>query len=86
MKLIFAVKDQAAEAFGLPFFVNTRGEAMRSFTDEANSNEPNSAIGRHPEDYELWHIGEYDEVKGIVTMIQNPERLARARDLVQPEK
>lgn len=85
MKQIFAVKDLAVQAFGMPFFVRSKGEAMRSFIDEVNNKgQQNSAIAAHPDDYELYSIGEYEEDAGTITA-KIPELIARAKELVTKE-
>lgn len=84
MKHIYAVKDLAVQGFGMPFFVRAKGEALRSFQDEVNGRgQPNSAIQAHPEDYELYSIGHYEEEIGTITAT-HPELIARAKDLVTP--
>ncbi|WMC01487.1 nonstructural protein [Microvirus D_HF4_320] len=81
MKPIYAVKDLAVQAFGTPFFVRAKGEALRSFQDEANADRTTSAIAKHPEDYELYFLGNFDENTGTLHS-ENPELVARAKDLI----
>lgn len=83
MKLYFAVKDLAVQAFGIPFLVRSQGEALRSFQDEVNKVGTDSAIAAHPDDYELYKIATYDEVEGTIAG-QQPELIARAKDLLTP--
>lgn len=80
MLKIYAVKDLAVQCFGNPFVVRAQGEALRSFQDEVNNDNGNSAIAKHPEDYELFCIGEYDEQNGIIHPI-TPDLTVRAKDL-----
>jgi len=84
MKHYYAVKDLAVQAFGSPFLVRARGEALRSFQDEANRTDGQSAVAQHPEDYELYYIGTYDEEHGTLAG-QPPELIARAKDLLTPK-
>lgn len=77
---IYAIKDQAIEAFGQPFFVQAQGMAVRMFMDETHNRE--SQISKHPEDFELWYLGEYEPTTGQVTNNQ-PERINRATDFTQ---
>lgn len=51
-----------------PFAARTRGEAMRGFGDAVMNKE--SEFGKHPEDYALYKIGDYDTVTGVVTGCQ----------------
>lgn len=63
MKLLaFAVFDSKAEAFLRPFFAETKGLAIRSFS--AAVNDSSSDIAKWPGDYTLFLIGGYDQVTG----------------------
>lgn len=61
---MFAVYDSKAEAYFQPFFMATNGQALRAFKDLAN--DPKSNICRHPGDYTLFVLGEYDDETGNV--------------------
>ncbi|WNK13764.1 MAG: nonstructural protein [Microvirus sp.] len=78
MLQIVALWDNAVEAFGTPFFVPHIGSAVRSFTDEVRN--PDSQINKHPDDYELHHIGEFDPSTGDLRSFDDTHRLARAKD------
>lgn len=79
MKFVFAVRDNAVEAFGQPFFCRARGEAVRSFIDETKNKESN--FHKHPADYDLYYIGLYNEETGTLEA-QPHERVARALDFI----
>ena len=60
MKLkIFSIYDSKAEAYHQPFYLTTKSLAIRQFTDLANDN--SSQISKHPADFTLFYIGEYDD-------------------------
>ena len=80
MAKIYAVRDNAIEAFGQPIFVEAQGQAVRSFIDEANN--PESMLNKHPEDFDLYHIGEYNKQTGAIMGV-TPERIARAIDHIK---
>lgn len=83
MKVIVALKDTAARVFGTPFFVQATAQAVRSLRDEVNSKESTSDVNRHPDDFELYMVGEFDEDSGVVTSIE-PRLVSRAKDLRDP--
>ena len=56
---IFSIYDSKAEAYNSPFYMQTQSLAIRAFTDEANNE--SSQIGKHPADFTLFYIGEYDD-------------------------
>ncbi|WNK12808.1 MAG: nonstructural protein [Microvirus sp.] len=83
MKPICAVKDLAVQAFGTPFTTRSRGEALRSFKDEVNRTDGQSAVANHPEDFELYEVGHFHDDTGELTCTTPPELIARAKDLKQ---
>lgn len=58
----FSVFDVKSDTFSPPFWKATVGQAVRDFADVAN--DPNTTIGRHPEDYKLVQVGEFDDALG----------------------
>jgi len=80
---IVAVRDRAAEAFMRPFFVPSIGVAIRSFGDEINREALDNPMFQHPDDYDLYLLGEYDEDFGYLSQAGNPPVtiLARGKDL-----
>lgn len=79
MSKIYAIHDNAIEAFSQPFFVQAQGQAVRMFMDESRNEQ--SQLNKHPEDFALFYIGEFDERTGEITN-NNTERVARAIDFV----
>lgn len=70
MKLLaFCVRDEKASVYGHPFFMSTRGLAMRTFSEWVK--DPNTPVGKHPEDYRLYAIGLYDDESALMV----PEQL-----------
>lgn len=56
MKLLaFTVYDEKSQGFAHPFFTSAIGVASRMFGEWSNNRE--SMIGRHPEDFKLYHVG-----------------------------
>ena len=80
MQVIVSVKDTAAQAFGRPVFVPTVSVAVRSFRDEVNRSDSKEDMAQHPEDFELYELGSFDDSTGKVEVIE-PRLVARAKDL-----
>lgn len=74
---IYAVHDSKAETFGRPVFQNTVGEAVRAFSDECSNDQ--SMLYNHPEDFNLYKLGEYDQGTGLFSTLV-PVHIAAARD------
>lgn len=77
---VFSVRDSKAEAFMRPFFAPTRGMAMRSFSDAINGSD-GDPLSKHPEDYCLFELGEFDEVSGELVKLDQPLSLGLAATL-----
>lgn len=76
---IVAVRDRAIDSFGQPVFVANLGGAIRSFGDEIKRVDPNNQMNKHPEDYDLYHLGEYDDETGTFEGIR-PSQIAVGKD------
>lgn len=74
---VFSVKDAKAGAYALPFFLPRMEVAIRSFRDAVL--DPKHDMSRHPEDYDLYCIGEYDDVEGRLSHVE-PILVAKAVD------
>jgi len=59
------------------------GEALRHFEDEVNN--PQSPLYKHPEDYTLFHLGQYDETTGQFDLKDAPLSLGVALNFKKNE-
>lgn len=79
MKLkVFSVLDTKADAFQTPFFMPSTGQAVRAFKDLANDGQ--SLVSRHPGDFQLCCIGEFDDVSAQLVSFDQVQRLGYASD------
>lgn len=78
--LLVSVKDRAIEAFQPIACVRAQGEAIRSFQD-AISNPQNKQLHQHPDDFDLYIVGEYDDQDGTINAYAKPEKLADGKQL-----
>lgn len=58
----YAVYDAKINDYHLAIFDIKDEGAMRQFADAVNSKE--TKWNKHPEDYSLWFVGEFDTTKG----------------------
>lgn len=73
-----AVKDRAMDAFMQPFAVPAVGLAVRGFRDEVCK--AGTAMNGHPDDYDLYKVGEFDDGKGQMLTCEAPTLLIRGKD------
>lgn len=57
-----------------PLYVIHIGSAVRDFGDQCQN--PETVLSKHPEDYELYHHGEWDDVDATYTPHKKPIQLA----------
>ena len=80
---IFSIFDSKAENFNTPIFLPTEGQAIRIFDDMVNDQADKSEIAKHPEDYTLFCLGEFDSDAGLVTPLTTPKSLGLAQEFVK---
>lgn len=81
MKLVFAIRDSAMDQFSLPMFFVSKGEAIRGVGLVVNKVQEGNLYCSHPQDYELFYLGSFDEDKGVFACTA-PESVVRLSELV----
>ncbi len=82
MKLVLcSVKDRAADAFGRPMFVPSVGVAIRSFSDEVNRKDAENQLYNHPDDFDLYELGEFDDNTGLFALHEQPKLLSLGKQV-----
>lgn len=85
MKLqIVAVKDRALDTFMRPFYVPALGAAIRSFGDEINRVE--GEMYKHPDDFDLFHLGTWDDNTGEFQNLGMPMQIAIGKQFSDHQK
>lgn len=80
ISIVVAIKDRAMDAYGRPFLVVAIGQAIRSFQDEINREAPDNTMYHHPDDYDLYELGTYDDQTGTFNCAQ-PKQIAIGKQL-----
>lgn len=78
---IFAVLDTKTGIYSHPMFMHTTGAMMRAWVDTVN--DPKSSMNKHPEDYVLFELGEYDDAHGRFLNNEAPVSLGVAAEVVR---
>lgn len=73
---IFSIYDSKTEAYMQPFFSPTKGHAIRMWQDTIS--DKNSQFAKHPADFTLFEIGEYNDHNAQVTSLMTPLSLGSA--------
>jgi len=81
IQYICTVKDRAADAFGRPMFVPSTGVAIRSFSDEINRNNADNQLYNHPDDFDLYELGSFDDNTGLFSLHEQPKLLSLGKQV-----
>lgn len=77
---IFTVWDSKAEAFMTPFFMQSKGAALRAFSDVVNDS--GHAFNKHPADYALFYLGTFSDDTSVFKTVTPPVSLGLAIEFV----
>lgn len=80
---VYVTYDSKAGLYSRPFYAPKRGIALRTFQDIAGDKE--HPISRHPADYTLFEIAEFDDLKGVVEMYESKVSLGTAQEMLIKE-
>ena len=78
---IFTVYDAKAEAYMQPFFMQSTGQALRSFEDTVNN--PESIFNKHAEDFTIFEIGTFEDSNAFFQMHESKIPLGTAIEYVR---
>lgn len=82
---LFTVYDNKARAYQQIFMAPTLAAGMRAFSDVVQ--DPNTSLAKHPADYTLVQVGEFNENSGILTPKPGgPFPVASAKDFIPDQQ
>lgn len=76
MSKVFSVYDRKAQAFMTPFYMQNKAMAERAFRNTVNDAEHN--FYANPEDFDLYYLGEYEEMTGEFIQEETNELITTA--------
>lgn len=77
--ILYSIYDSKAGIYNKPFYLLNNAVAMRTAIDLLS--DPNTDVGRHPEDFTLFKIGTYDDNTGQVAQLSTLEPVIRFHEL-----
>jgi len=75
---VYSIRDIKAETYGSPFYLSQDGQALRAFGDLVGDEK--TSIHKHPEDYQLFKLGTYDDNSGRHTALDVPKYMSQGVD------
>lgn len=81
MKKVYSIRDNKMETFGTLVFIDNDAVAVRMFGDLV-LNDKDSLIGKHPADFGLYMLGDFDDSTGRMSNLDAPVLLAIGSDFL----
>lgn len=81
--VMLSVRDACAGVFGTPHFSVSRPAGVRSFSDEVNRADPQNILWNHPEHFELFEVGIFDDQDGNFEIYSKPVSVCLALNVCQ---
>lgn len=79
--IVVSVKDRLSDIYSQPMYFPTEGMAIRSFQDALGDSQ--NAMSKHPDDYDLYVLGTFDDQLGQFTNERQPRQIAIGKQLKQ---
>jgi len=77
----YTIFDTKSLTYSNPFYAPTTGAAIRIVSDAAQ--DPNSQLSRHPADFIVYCVGEYDDSNGVFLPIDPREHVVDVIALIK---
>lgn len=84
IKQLLTVYDQKAGVYMQPAAWNTVPQGVRELCDIAKQEEK-SHLAKHPEDFQVFHIGEFNDGTAEVKMFESKKNLGTIQELLGPK-
>ena len=81
---IYSIYDSCTGVYCTPFVMENDNAALRCFSDYCIY--PDTSLSKHPEDYSLYCLGDYNKKTGLLVSLNNPRLLAKASTFVYQAK
>lgn len=82
---VCAVRDTVADVYNRPYFTQSAGVAVRSFSDEVNRQAEDNQLYKHPEHFVLYELGTYDDADAKFILHDAPKHLINADQCIPPK-
>lgn len=80
VKQVYSIEDVKLNVFLPPMVLINDMAARRLFSDVANDSQTD--VGRHPEDFRLVRLGDFNDNSGLLSPLATPEFLCNAVEFV----
>jgi len=79
---MYSIYDSKSKVYSKPFYCLNQDIALRSIVDLLTNGD--SDPRRHPEDFHLYYIGEFDDSTGVIISCDGAQHLFKFIDIPLP--
>ncbi|WNK12524.1 MAG: nonstructural protein [Microvirus sp.] len=83
---IVCMRDIVADCYAQPQFVASIGAFIRGFSDEVNRKAADNQLYNHPGDFEVFHIGVYDDNTCDFEIFADRKQIAIGKNVAIPRE
>lgn len=80
---VVMMRDIKANSYAAWQFVPSIGGYLRGLAHEVNTPRDGNILNQAPQDFEVYHVGTFDDATGLVTTFDEKKQLAHCSDLVE---
>lgn len=81
---LFSIFDLKSKVFLAPFVARTEVDARRQIASSMRDPQMRETpVGQHPEDFALYHLGDFDDEAGFVSGLNIPSLVATVSALIE---
>ena len=73
---LLSIRDSKADYYNQVITLKTVEEGVRAFGELVT--DQRSMISKHPEDFDLYHLGEFDDQTGLIVTWDAPKHVMKA--------
>jgi hypothetical protein len=79
--IVLSVRDVKAGVFSQPFYAPTLQHGIRSFLDAASNPADDNMMRKHPEDFQLYHLGTFEDGSGSFESLATAQLVSSASEI-----
>lgn len=73
--ILFCLRDQKMNMYDRPFVAPTAEMIIRELEDRVQSPRNDDPVGRYPQDFDLYAVGEFNSDSGVITPYSAPKHI-----------
>lgn len=78
---MFTIRDSKSGTFQPPWYATNKADAQRQFHMSVNSKKETNIVALYPEDFDLYFVGKFHVLDGMIEKPDSPEHICKGLSL-----